>query len=145
MALHTYDLKRHVIIIGGVVMSGFADGTALTVERSAETFTKKVGADGIVTRSKTNDRSGTAKLSLVATSQSNDVLSGFALADETMNTGIVPFLVQDLEGLTKYVSAFAWIKKPPSSEFGKEVSNREWEFDLSDLEFFIGGSLPIGL
>ncbi len=140
MAVRTYDPKQVVVLIGGVPVGGFADGTFLNVTRTADTFTKHVGADGNTSRTKSSDRSGEMTITLAQTSPSNDVLSGFALADELSNNGIVPILIKDLSGRTALVSAFGWIRKMPDVEFGKEVADRAWVFDLADIETFIGGN-----
>jgi hypothetical protein len=121
-------------------MSGFADGTFVSVERSTDSFTKVSGADGIVSRAKTNDRSGSLKFTVAQTSPSNDILSAFALADEINNKGVVPVLIKDNSGRSVYISAFGWVKKPPTSEFGKDISSREWDLDLADLDVFLGGN-----
>jgi hypothetical protein len=140
MPVRTYDPKQCLAIIGGIPMSGFADGTFISIERTSDTFSKVSGADGIVSRAKTNDRSGVLTLTLCQTSPSNDVLSGIALTDELTNAGIVPVLVKDLSGRSVYVAAFGWVKKPPTGEFGKEIGDREWTLDLADLDMFAGGN-----
>lgn len=141
MPVRTYDPKKVKVIVGGVPMSGFADGTFMTVARENDSFTKVSGADGIVSRAKSNDKSGSATLTLAQTSPSNDVLTGFSQADELSNNGVVPVLVQDFSGRSTYVSAFGWVRKPPDGEFGKEITNREWIIDLADLDVFTGGNL----
>lgn len=141
MPVRTYDPKKVVVIIGGVPMGGFADGTFVTVARENDSFTKVSGADGIVSRAKSSDKSGSLTMTLAQTSPSNDVMTGFVQADELSNNGIVPVLVQDFSGRTVLVSAFGWVRKPPDSEFGKEISDREWVMDLADLDMFVGGNL----
>lgn len=145
MSVRTYDPKQVMVIIGGIPMSGFADGTFATVERTSDTFTKVSGADGIISRSKTNDRSGLLKFTAAQTSPSNDVLSAIAVADELTNTGIVPVLIKDNSGRSVFVSAFGWVKKPPTSEFGKDIANREWTLDLADLDIFVGGNADVSV
>jgi hypothetical protein len=145
MPVRTFDPKQCLVIIGGVPMSGFADGTFVSIERTSDTFTKVSGADGIVSRAKSNDRSGTLTLTLAQTSPSNDVLSGFAIKDEMAGAGIVPILVKDLSGRSIYIAAFGWVKKPPTGEFGKEIANREWTLDLADLDMFAGGNADAGV
>ena len=38
-------------------------------------------------------------------------------------------LIKDLSGNSIYFSATGWVKKYPSSEFGKDLSNRDWVLD----------------
>ncbi len=140
MSVRTYDPKKVLIIVGGVPMGGFADGEFVTVERTSDAFTKVTGADGITSRAKSNDRSGSMVLTLAQTSPSNQILSGFALADEVANTGVVPVLIKDASGSSVFVSGFGWVKKQPASAFAKEIGNRAWTLDLADLDVFTGGN-----
>jgi hypothetical protein len=140
MAVRTYDPKQVVITVGGVPMSGFADGTFLLVDRDEDAFSKVTGADGATTRVKSNNRGGSLTLTLKQSSPSNDVLSSFANLDELSNAGVVPILVRDLSGNSVYFSATGWIRKYPSSEFGKELNNREWVLDLADMDVFVGSN-----
>lgn len=140
MPVRTYDPKQVSVLVNGIPIGGFADGTFIRAMRSNDMFTKQSGADGIVSRAKSNDLSGEITLTLAQTSPSNDVLSGIQLTDELSNNGVVPVLIKDNSGRSIYVSAFAWIRKHTEAEFGKEIANREWIFDCADLDTFTGGN-----
>jgi len=140
MAVRTYDPGQFVVTVGGGQISGFADGTFVTIMRSNDAFTKVTGPDGVTSRAKSGDRSGEMTLTLTQTSPSNDFLSGIALADELTNTGVVPIMVKDISGRSVYFSGNGWIRKTPESSFGKEIENREWVFDLADMDIFLGGN-----
>ena len=141
MSIKTFDPANLIISVGGVPLSGFADGSFLTVDRDEQAFTKVIGADGYTTRVKSNNRSGFMTVTLAQSSGSNDVLSGFAQLDEISNSGIVPVLIKDLSGNSIYFSATGWVQKIPSSEFSKELTNREWTIDLVDIDMFVGGNI----
>lgn len=140
MAVRTYDPAQVICTIGGVPMSGYAEGTFIEVDRDEATWTKVVGADGLVTRGKTNNFSGTLTLTLKQSSPSNDVLSGFLAIDELTNQGVVPILIKDLSGNSIYFSATAWIAQYANSAFGKAISDRAWTISLGDLEIFVGSN-----
>ncbi len=140
MAVRTFDPANVIISIGGVPMSGYADGTFVMVARDEDAFTKVSGADGEVSRAKSNNRSGTLTLTLMQTSMSNDILSAIALLDETSNAGIVPVLVKEIGTLTILMSGEGWIKKFPDASYSKDVENREWILDLASLNMFEGGN-----
>jgi len=140
MSVRTYDPASVSVLIGGVPISGFADGTFISVERNNPKFQMVSGADGIVSRSKSNDKTGTMTLTLAQTSPSNDVLEGIAALDELSSTGIVPVMVKDNSGRSVHFAGNAWIQQDPTAEFGKELSNREWTFDLADYVPFNGGN-----
>ncbi len=141
MAVKTFDPGQVVISFGGVVLSGYADGTFIMVERSSDAFSKVVGAGGDVARVRNRDRSGRVTVTLMQTSLTNDRLSAIAAQDELAGTGVGPLLIKDLGGTTLISAQSCWIAKVPNQEFGKEFSNREWIFDTSDLEILVGGSL----
>lgn len=140
MAVRTVDPKSVIIAIGGVPMSGFADGTFLEITADAQQFSKVTGADGYTTRVKTNNYGGTLTLTLSQSSPSNDVLSALLNADRLRNAGVVPILIKDLTGTTKIFSATAWIQQMPDVAYGNAINNRAWVFDLAEMDTFIGGN-----
>ena len=143
MALATFDPAEVVITIGGVPMSGYADGTFALLSRNVDAYSMVTGADGLTTRVKSNNRSGSLTLTLTQTSPSNDVLSGFALLDELSNGGVVPIQVKDLSGTTILFSATGWVRKIADVEYSNVLSNREWILDLADFDMFVGGNPAI--
>jgi hypothetical protein len=141
MSVRTYDPKDVQIIVGGVPMSGFADGTFIAVEFDESTFSKTVGADGEVSRAKSNNKSATATITLKQTSPSNAVLSGFALVDEATNAGVVPFMIREIgTGSTLVFAESAWIQDWAGPEYSKEVEDREWKLALAQCYRFVGGN-----
>lgn len=140
MAAKTYDPSQVAIIVGGFQITGFADGSFLTVARNADAFALYVGTDGEGTRAKSNNKSGRITLTLAQSSDSNAILSGIAVADELSNNGIVPVLIKDNSGNSLYAAETAWIVKAPDSEFGREIGSREWIIETDNLAVFVGGN-----
>lgn len=138
--LYTVDFNKNLILVGGVRMQGFADGEGFTLELDDDLYSKTTGADGDVARARRHGRAGNAKITLMQSSPSNDILTGFAVADILNNAGVVPLMVKDLLGTTAIFAAYAWVKKPPAVALGKEVTNREWMLDIANVELFIGGN-----
>ncbi len=93
--VRTYDPKEVIIIVGVAPMGGFADGSFITINRINDTFSKVSGTDGVVSRAKSNDKSGEITLTLAQTSPSNDVLTLIAQADELSNNGIATALAEE--------------------------------------------------
>jgi hypothetical protein len=143
MAFATYDFSQVNLIIGGVPISGFADGSSITVEFDEQQWTKTTGSDGLVTRSKSNNYSGSVSVSLQQSSRANDVLSALWVADRTSNAGVVPLLIKDNSGRTLWAAQHAWVQQMPSQEFGKELSDREWLLDCDALTGAAGGNQPL--
>lgn len=140
MSVKTYDPNEVICIVGGAIISGYADGTYLNVERDEQMFQKVVGADGFVSRAKSNNKSGVLTLTLQQTSPSNDVLSGFMVADELTNSGIVPVFIKDAIGTTVLVSGEGWVQQMPAVGYAKEVNNREWSIAMAQINAFVGGN-----
>ncbi len=139
MAVYTYSPEDVSLSIGGSLINGFSEGTFITVEREEDAFTKVVGSDGIVTRSKNANKSGTVTLTLKGSSPSNDILSALASKDEIDGSGVSAVIVKDNSGTT-VCAGKGWIRKKAAAEFAKEISDREWTFDIGKLEHFVGGN-----
>src|SRR3990170_3725535 len=125
MSVKTYDPRQVIIIVAGNQMSGYADGSFVTVARNEDMFTLQVGTSGEGTRSKSNNRSGTITFQLMQSSDSNQVLSALAAVDELSGAGAVPVMVKDNSGDSIYVAETGWIRKYADSEFAREAGPRE--------------------
>lgn len=140
MSTPTYNPAKVVIVVAGIPISGFADGTFVTCGRDNPSYSKGTGAGGEGWRAKTNDKSGTCTITLLQTSSVNAALSGLIAIDEAVDEGIGPFALKDLGGTTLYAAEDCWIEKPADSEFAREVTNREWIIHMTQLEVFVGGN-----
>ncbi len=142
MALRTYDPVQIAMIFGGPI-TGFADGTFVSVEYNEDLFTLLVGSDGEACRSKTNNNSARITFTLGQWSQSNDFLSALMNVDlnSPLGDGIVPFLLKDLSGTTVLAAEKAWLVKPPTIEYAREPGSREWVAETDFLTFLAGGNL----
>ncbi|MFH0902143.1 MAG: phage protein [Pseudomonadota bacterium] len=129
----TFDPEKMQIVIGTVPMSGFASGTFVTVEQDGNSFNTKVGADGDVARAKIVGRPGTMKLTLMATSISNAILTALHAAE-----GVFPISIKD--GSNTVFAAEAWIEKPASFERGDEIADTEWTFKLAKVTLVLDGN-----
>jgi len=134
-----YDFNSVILLIGGVPITGFADGDAISVDLP-ERFTTQVGAGGATTRSKRNDRTATLTIRLQQSSPSNDVLSGYAKLDDLTGKGVVPALLKDLNGRDLLAAPQAWIEQMPGPTFGAESGVREWVLRLANTELWAGGA-----
>lgn len=138
----TYDPSKVIFSFAGSIITGFADGTFITVERNEDAFTLAVGASGEYARAKNANKSGRVTVTLMASSQANDILSAIAKADELTGVGNGILFVKELNGTTLAMSRDAWVLKMPNIERAKdEISPVEWVFECAELEMFAGGIL----
>lgn len=128
------------LIVGVKAMSGFADGTFIELDYDEDAFSKKVGADGDVTRIQSANLTGTATITLDQASDCNDYLSGLAAADRASGIGVVPFMLRDASGTTIATGAEAWIRKQAATSYGKGSEDRKWVIDIAKLIMNTGGN-----
>lgn len=137
--LYNYSADEVLITLGGILVSGYAAGTFVSVERNEDSFALYTGADGDGTRAKTNNRSGRVTLTLAQSSQSNAALAALLALDErgAAGAGVKPLLVRS--GSDIHTARTAWIVKPAMAEYGREVSEREWIIETNELETTTAG------
>lgn len=140
MAFKTYNPALVIASFKFVNIVGFMDGTFIEVERNEDAFMLHVGADGHATRTRNLNKSGTVKITLVATAATNDVLAAIHQLDELIGGQYGPLQIKDLSGNLKCRATQAWIKKAPKIERAKESGSVVWEFDCAELEIFAGGN-----
>jgi hypothetical protein len=142
--LWTYDPKRVTVSVHVYPISGFADGTFVTVE-APDDYTRVDGCDGVVTRVRNQIQAGVLRLTLAQSSSSNQVLD---LLRAYMAAGVwpqVPVEVADLNGgmiggNSRITCVGSWIKSAPAISFGKELNTREWTFDCTKMTVTVGGA-----
>ena len=140
MSVKTYDPKEVALIVEGVQMSGFAEGSFITVSRNADAWSLQVGADGEGTRSKSNNKSGRIAFTLMQSSDSNVIMSALALRDEVTSSGAVPVLLKDNSGDSLYMCETAWVVKFPDATFETDATGREWVLETDVLVPYEGGN-----
>ena len=122
----TYDPKKVILTLGGVPIGGYTDGTFVNVEGDADTWTRKVGADGEVNRALSNNHTHTITITLLQTSLTNKYMKTVYNADRKTGLGMLPFTFTDLnDGETKFWPQ-AWVSKEPAKGRAKETTDTEW-------------------
>lgn len=130
-----FDPKQVAVTFRGIPLTGFAPDTFISVERSEDSFSLTVGADGEYGRARSNNKSGTVTLTLLANVPANKLLLSWLHMDELHGLGKGPLVVKDLLSGESVFSAEAWITRPPNIEYGNEMGTREWVFTAGRLDF----------
>jgi len=128
------------VIINGQVISGFAEGTFITVERDEDAYTYAPSTSGEGTRVKNSNKAGKITIVLNQTSPSNQIFSDAVKADELNNNGVFPVLIRDNSGKDVHKSEAAYVVKFPSAQYAKENSTREYSIQCENLEMNLGGN-----
>lgn len=139
----TYDGSEVQVVIGGAILSGFSDGDAITVRKSADYYVSKSGLDGDVGRARNTDKRGEFEIHLMQTSAANDEISALLNLDTLTDDGklIIPISIMDFSGRTVAAGAQSWIKTLGDVAFStNDVGERVYTFETAALQVFIGGN-----
>lgn len=145
-ATTTYNANEVTISFAGALIDGgFADGEFLRIEKATDDTTDVAGTGGDVAVSPTNDKRSTVTLTLLQTSEQNDVLSAIRTAGRATPAGVAigPLFVQDRLGRSLWEGAAAWIQRPPIATFDRAATSREWILRVAQMEETHGGNVRV--
>ena len=128
-----YDPKGIVVIVNGQRIEGFAEGSFVSIERNEDSWSYQVGADGTCARARSRNISGTLTLTLMQTSASNSVLEGLMIADDATSQGQFAWAVADEKYTGLVSSPAAWVQKPATIEYGREMNDRVWTISCGQI------------
>ena len=123
----TYDPKSVIITFGGTPIMGYAEDSFVECAPAEERFTRKVGADGEVVRSKSSNGCYDVTVTLMQTSLSNGVLSAAQVVDENTGLGMLPLSITEISSGAEHFFPQAWVEKPTWTR-GKEAGEQAWTF-----------------
>lgn len=134
--MRTYDVKAYDLIIGDHLVCGFGEGASIEISADSDLFSDVVGIDGKVTRTRSHDRRATLTLTLMASSDSNEVLSDIFKADRdgVNGEGVFPVSLVNREGGDLFVADEAYIARAPDLSLDATVGERVWTIRLSNLD-----------
>lgn len=138
-----YTSDQVVVAVAGIlVMTGRGEKEFIKIAPMNPLFSTKVGSDGEVARSRSNDHRAKVELTLLQTSSANAFLSALLEADTLASNGagVGPFLCQDLDGLSLYTGDACWITEHPEVVFANEVEQRLWKIEVANLIAVTGGN-----
>jgi hypothetical protein len=138
MSTSPYSPDSIDVVISGIRISGYVQGTYISLVTRTDSDTLTVGSDGLSAFNHNFDDSATLTLTLMPNAVSNDVLTGLW---KLQRSGVVhPFAMQDRNGRTVAASAACRISKLPDVTYGTEVEPRAWTIIVSNLNLYVGGS-----
>lgn len=144
--LATYSPEDVVLILSNDkfshFVSGYTEGVFISVTRTVPHATLQNGADGSNARVVRAVKNCDITLTLMGTSESNDVLSQLLVLDEGSRDGSDTFslTIKDNTGRTVMSSPQAFIGSNPDIEFGVEVTDRQWTIHAIHLTTHAGGN-----
>jgi hypothetical protein len=149
--LSTYSPDEVVVIISqpssGVStrVTGYMEDSFVSVTPDVETWTHVTGADNHATRVYNANRSGKITLSLLQSTNSNDILTQLWERDAALKNsqGLFTILVADKSGRSVHSSLEAYIGKRPDAVYGNGVNGREWVINCTNLVHSIAGNSTV--
>ena len=124
----TFNPKLVTVMYGGMVITGFAEGSMVKCEKNEDNVTPHVGVLGEVSRAINADNTGKITISLAGTSPFIGILARKAAANV-----IEPISVVDMNDNGVNVGGSeAWIVKAPPINLGKEIEDVDIEFFVAD-------------
>lgn len=129
----TYNAKDVHITFDNQPIYGFAEDSFVAIEPNTDGITKKVGCDGEVARAIMPDRTYKVRIVLMQTSPCNELLQEAYYKDRETGQGVKSLSVEAPNGMP-YFQALAWVVRSTSYSYGKDVGNREWQFDTASAQ-----------
>lgn len=133
MSNETYDPKELMVVMGPVLISGWAPESMVNIEYDSPRFTVQVGADGESIWSKSYINTATITITLMPNADSNVGLFALHAADLASNKGLVEFALKST-ATGKHFAGLARIVETPGQDFQVEAQPTTWVIKASDLK-----------
>jgi hypothetical protein len=145
MSMRAYSiLEQHLLVSASgyatFEIDGYAEGDdVLTIKRSSDLATHKIGADGNMVVSLSPDRSGEITVKLQQTSACNKKLLALAGTAVRADTWVPVMLFwQDSYRQDSAAGSPGYIKGYPELTRGREANDVEWTFVVANLQMLLG-------
>jgi hypothetical protein len=142
-----WNLLSCVVALGLTSFGGAGEDGFLEATPGGPKFSSVKGNDGTIVRYYTGETLWKISIKLLITSSTNDFLSSLLNADVTASrqglngAGVVPFLLETLNGSMLLASPRTWITGPPEKiEIQSKPTTLEWMLEAADCIEFIGGT-----
>ena len=126
----SYDAKDVSVIVNGIYLTGFADGTFVSYSKDEEGFSTSIGALGDVARAKINNPLGTITVTLQQTSPQVQMMNNLAKSGKLVEARVI----HKGSNTEKVGGTQCFVMKPASGEYGSEISNREFTINVMDFD-----------
>jgi len=134
----TYSPKDVILNIGGYQVSGWM---SIAISRNSRGFTVVKGIRGKNTRVRNQDTSATLIVSLMASSQANDVFSYIHELDMQEGTGRLSLTLKDISGSSVFSTNEGYITGYPVVSKTGQIETTVWEiFAQTTVDYFVGGN-----
>lgn len=141
MTMKTFAPKEVNFTFGGVPISGFEEGSFITITKVEDNWSAKSGINGDAIRVLKTNFLYTVEVTLMFTSDSNDYLSALTTADANIpGTGLVSISINNGLGRDLFASDQAWVIKPADTTYSDAADPKTWTIMAYNPGYFVGGS-----
>lgn len=140
-SIFNYNPDEVNCLAWGIPLTGFADGSFISVTKDLTLYSSTRTPDGTVARVGNNDKTYTINLTFHCGSFSNDVLTKFWQLDEITRKGKFPLLIKDSSGTDLFFSTNTWIESTPEMLKSTSVDNRTWVLRSSQAVVNFGSNM----
>lgn len=137
--IYSYAAEDVHVVIGGMTIEGYNDGSFVTIETPEEIFKTKRTSSGKVVRTRIKNNIYKLTLSLHQTSESNDTLWRLLTLDKKLGDAIFPIFIKDSGSATSILAAQAWICNLPTITYSDGMEVREWELEFTSESISVSG------
>lgn len=139
--LATYSPEDVIISVAGFLpIEGYAEGTFVSISKDTPYFDTKESSDGVVSRVARKSGLYTVQLTLMGTSETNNILTRLALLDNNTRIAKFPLIIKDTLGSTLLFSTSSWIETNPVTDFSVAVDSRVWSIKCAKASLNVGGN-----
>ena len=135
MAQYNHDPKKVNLIIGGIPIEGFMEGSGITLEPDSDISTTSMGVDKDFTRNINSNISWSLNFTIQNGSPSNDVLNSLIRTQASS-----AFLLKDANTTNTQAVGICYAKALPSISGELEAGGREYQFTAVDVNINYGGA-----
>ncbi len=137
----TYNADEVTLMVGGQsIESGFADGQFLLIEEQAPLIQTAVGTDGEVAVSRDNNRSAIITVSLMGTSDGNDVFEDMAQQNEKgPGIGLRSLYIKDENGRSIH-EGDCLVQARPAKGYDRVAVAVQWKLFVPKLKNQVRGN-----
>lgn len=139
--LNLYGQNRHVVIIAGIQVTGFAEGDFMTIKQEGNAASRTKGADG-PSMNLSTDQGGIITISLKPTSPALGTVLTLRDAQKANPTLFTIALVTGVEEVIS-ASGCAFGELDEFASGGESMQSRKFNFECSKMTLDLSGVNPV--
>ena len=128
------------LIAGFIPITGFVDGTFISVDKDEMPYSSVRMPDGTIARKYNNSQTYTITITLHNGAETNNLLTKMWQVDELTQIGKFPLLIKDQSGSDLLFSTESWIEGIPSLTKSNAIDSRVWVIKSAFATINVGGN-----